>query len=112
VKEKRDVPLINGREARFFNFKEKDCYPKEILEHPADWKLIFNGEDWSNKRVFYADEQLGVITRYATNDKGENFIKDGIVAEHAPEKGRVRILKVGDEIDTVEKIWGIRREED
>ena len=106
------MAFIANRKARFFNFKIKECFPEAILQKPADWKLIFNGEDWSSRRVYYANEEEGMVIRYEINDEGQSFIRDGEVAELEREKGRVRILKIGDEIDTVENIWGIYREEE
>jgi hypothetical protein len=106
------MSFIGNREARFFNFKTKECYPKEILARPSTWKLIFNGEDWSTKRVYYASESEGLVICYYVDEKGNYRISGDSVAEKPPQKGRVRILKIGDEIDTVENIWGIYREDD
>ena len=104
--------LINGRPARFFNFKERECYPPEIIKQPSRWKLIFNGEDWSHRKVFYADEVGGTIIQYAVDKDGKHYkTEDGEIAQSPPKKGRVRILKMGEEIDTVERIHGIYRED-
>ena len=103
--------FISNREGRFFNFKTKKCYPEDILKHPNVWKLIFNGEDWSAKRVYYANESEGLVISYFVDEKGEYNISGESVKENPPQKGRVRILKIGDEIDTVENIWGIYRED-
>lgn len=108
------MTFIADREARFFNFKTKECYPADILKHPNAWKLIFNGEDWSARRVFYASEGKGIVIAYAVDEKGKYCMtKDKEeVLEEDPKKGRVRILKIGDEIDTVENIWNIKGELD
>lgn len=69
------------------------------MENPSKWILLFNGEDWSNRKVFFADEDAGTIIRYATDAKGNSYLtEDETAAEHKPEKGRVRILKKDEEI--------------
>lgn len=84
-----------------------------MLQHHDRWKLIFNGEDWSKRRgIYYANESEGVVGRYAMNEKDEYITKDEAVVEKPLEKGRVRILEIGSEIDSVENIWNINREED
>lgn len=106
------MTFINGRQARFFDFKEKDSFPKEIVEKGGSgWMVLFNGEDWTNKGVFYASEADGIMILYATNAEGTYLLnkEDGTIKEEPPKKGRVRILEVGDEIDHVENIWDLKR---
>ncbi len=80
--------------------------------HP--FSMVFDNETktaivQANTKAKFASAVSG--EKMAQGLRYEYITKDEAVVEKPLEKGRVRILEIGSEIDSVENIWGISKED-